>query len=162
MVCPSGRLAQGSEPGARIRRRFHLSSEPALRSPSAGHGRRRLHRPRSPLVRVRALDPPPRKPALSFTKTETKATRLLVISRGAGSMNEEVEKELRSAFADHLIVDFDPHEDIEKLVSSRARIIVAGGGGTLGFMGRKVAGSPHPHRVNLPGSIHKLPPRIRL
>src|SRR5207249_4747518 len=84
-----GRPAQGSEPGARIRRRFHLSSEPALRSPPAGHGRRRLHRPRSPLVRVRALDPPPRKPALSFTKTETKATRLLVISRGAGSKIED-------------------------------------------------------------------------
>src|SRR2546428_13966869 len=105
MVCPSGRLAQGSEPGARIRRRFHLSSGPAIRSPSAGHGRRRLHRPRSPLVRVRALDPPPRKPALRFTKAETKATPLLVILRAARPMNEEVVKWLRSAFADDLTVD---------------------------------------------------------
>ena len=103
---------------------------------------------------------------MSFTKTETKATRLLVISRGAGSMNEEVEKELRSAFADHLIVDFDPHEDIEKLVSSRARIIVAGGDGTVEFMVRKFADSRHPIGVISLGTFNNLaralglPPKI--
>ncbi len=93
---------------------------------------------------------------MSVAKTETKATRLLVISRGAGSMTEEVEKKLRSAFADHLIVDFDPNEDIEKLVSSRARIIVAGGDGTVEFMVRKFADSLHPIGVISLGTFNNL------
>ncbi|HYS97736.1 MAG TPA: diacylglycerol kinase family protein [Candidatus Dormibacteraeota bacterium] len=103
---------------------------------------------------------------MSVAKTETRATRLLVISRGAGSMNEEVEKKLRSAFADHLIVDFDPNEDIGKLVSSRARIIVAGGDGTVEFMVRKFADSLHPIGVISLGTFNNLaralglPPKI--
>ncbi len=103
---------------------------------------------------------------MSVAKTETRATRLLVISRGAGSMNEEVEKKLRSAFADHLIVDFDPNEDIGKLVSSRARIIVAGGDGTVEFMVRKFADSRHPIGVISLGTFNNLaralglPPKI--
>ena len=64
---------------------------------------------------------------MSTVKTRTKATRVLVISRGAGNMKPDVEAKLRKVFADYLVVDFDPDQDIEKLISSRARIVVACG-----------------------------------
>ena len=102
------------------------------------------------------MDSAARQPLLSVAHTRTKATRLLIISRGAGSMSEEVEKKLRAAFADHLIVDFDPDEDIEKLISSRARIVVAGGDGTVEFVVRKFADSQHPIGVISLGTFNNL------
>ena len=83
-------------------------------------------------------------------------TRVLVISRNAGSMNEEVEAKLRKAFADHTIVDFDPKEDISKLVSSRGRIIVAGGDGTVEFFVRKFADTKHPLGIISMGTYNNL------
>ena len=83
-------------------------------------------------------------------------SRLLVISRGAGSMSDEVEKKLRSAFADHLIVDFDPDADLEKLVSPRARIVVAGGDGTVEFIVRKLADTKHPVGIVPLGTFNNL------
>ena len=83
-------------------------------------------------------------------------SRLLLISRGAGSMSDEVEKKLRSAFADHLIVDFDPDADLEKLVSPRARIVVAGGDGTVEFIVRKLADTKHPVGIVPLGTFNNL------
>jgi len=83
-------------------------------------------------------------------------SHLLVISRGAGSMSDEVEKKLRSAFADHLIVDFDPDADLEKLVSPRARIVVAGGDGTVEFIVRKLADTKHPVGIVPLGTFNNL------
>jgi diacylglycerol kinase (ATP) len=81
---------------------------------------------------------------LSATEAKTRATRVLVISRGAGSMTQEIEAKLRLAFADHLVIDFDPEADIEDLFTAQARIVVAGGDGTVEFMLRKLADSKHP------------------
>ncbi len=84
------------------------------------------------------------------------ATRLLVISRGSGSMNPEVEDKLRKAFADHLIVDFDPDQDLEALVTPQARIVVAGGDGTVEFIVRKFAESKHPLGIIPLGTFNNL------
>ncbi|TMD17700.1 MAG: hypothetical protein E6I96_00280 [Chloroflexi bacterium] len=89
------------------------------------------------------------KPALT-------ATRLLVLSRGAGGMTEEVEAKLRKAFVDHLIVDFDPDQDLEALISPRGRIVVAGGDGTVEFIVRKFADTQHPIGVISLGTFNNL------
>ena len=68
----------------------------------------------------------------------------MIISPKAGSMTAEVEKKLRTKFADHLIIEFDPKEDFEKLISARAPVVVAGGDGTIEFVVRKLADSQHP------------------
>ena len=74
----------------------------------------------------------------------TKASRLLILSRGAGSMTAELESKLREMFADHLVIDFDPKKDFEKLITPRATVVVAGGDGTVEFIVRRLADSKHP------------------
>ena len=91
-----------------------------------------------------------------------KATRLLVISPKAGSMNEEVEAKLRKAFTDYTIVEFDPKEDVSKLVSSRARIVVAGGDGTVEFFVRKFADTNHPLGIISMGTYNNLARALKL
>ena len=93
---------------------------------------------------------------MSAVKTQTKATRVLVISHGAGRMNQDVEARLRKAFADHLVLDFNPDKDIEKLISTRARIVVAGGDGTVEFIVRKFADSKHPVGIVALGTYNNL------
>jgi diacylglycerol kinase (ATP) len=94
---------------------------------------------------------------MSAAKTATaKATRVLLISPKAGSMNAGVEKKLRAAFADHLIVEFDPKKDLGELVTARARIVVAGGDGTVEFIVRKFADSQHPVGILPLGTFNNL------
>jgi diacylglycerol kinase family enzyme len=81
---------------------------------------------------------------------------MLVISRKAGSMTPEIEAKLRTAFADHLVVDFDPDTDFEKLITPQARIVVAGGDGTVEFMLRKLADSKHPIGVLSLGTFNNF------
>jgi diacylglycerol kinase family enzyme len=59
-------------------------------------------------------------------------------------MTPEVEATLRAEFADYLVVDFDPKEDIEKLITPRATVVVAGGDGSVEFVVRKLADTMHP------------------
>ena len=92
----------------------------------------------------------------------SEATRLLVVSRGAGGDNPEVEEKLRKAFADYLVIDFDPKEEIEKLVSPQARIVVAGGDGTVEFFVRKFADSTHPIGIIPLGTYNNLARALRL
>lgn len=47
-------------------------------------------------------------------------------------------------FADYLIVPFDPKQDFEKLITPRARVVIAGGDGSIEFVVRKLADSKHP------------------
>jgi len=91
-----------------------------------------------------------------------KPTRLLVISRNAGSMNADAELKLRTAFADHLIVDFDPDRDVGELVSDRARIVVAGGDGTVEFIVRKFADTKHPIGIVPLGTFNNLARALHL
>ncbi|OLC65521.1 MAG: hypothetical protein AUG06_01190 [Actinobacteria bacterium 13_1_20CM_2_65_11] len=76
--------------------------------------------------------------------TQRKATRLLVISTGAGNITPEIETRLRLLFADYLIIPFDPKHDFEKLITPRARVVIAGGDGSVEFVVRKLADSKHP------------------
>ncbi len=85
-----------------------------------------------------------------------KPTRVLVLSRNAGGMNEEVERKLRAAFGDHMIVDFDPQDDLLSRISGRSRIVVAGGDGTVEFMVRRFADTRHPIGIIPLGTFNNL------
>ena len=85
-----------------------------------------------------------------------KATRLLVISPQSGSMTADLERKLRTVFADHLIVEFDPKEDLSELVSPQARIVVAGGDGSVEFIVRKFADTQHPVGIIPLGTFNNL------
>jgi len=71
-------------------------------------------------------------------------------------MTPEIEAKLRSAFADHLVIDFDPDSDFEKLITPQARIVVAGGDGTVEFMLRKLADTKHPVGVLSLGTFNNF------
>ena len=71
------------------------------------------------------------------------AKKLLIISSKAGSITPDVEAQLRKAFADHLIVEFDPKNDFRKLVTADGLVVVAGGDGTIGFVARALVESDH-------------------
>ena len=89
-------------------------------------------------------------------------TRLLVLSRLARGMNERVEMRLRHDFADHTIIDFDPHEDITKLVSKQGRVVVAGGDGTVESIVRRLAETRHPVGIIPLGTFNNLARALRL
>lgn len=84
------------------------------------------------------------------------ATRLLVISTNAGAMTDEVQAKLRKAFADYDVVDFDPEQDVARQLSPRAKIVVAGGDGTIEFMVRKFADTQHPIGIISLGTYNNL------
>jgi diacylglycerol kinase family enzyme len=73
-----------------------------------------------------------------------KAEKLLVISGGAGTMDDKVEARLRTELADHLVVNFDPMVEIAKLITPRASVVVAGGDGTVEHVVRQLATTDHP------------------
>jgi diacylglycerol kinase family enzyme len=77
-------------------------------------------------------------------------------------MNAQVEAKLRKAFADYQIVEFDPKEDISKLVSSQGRIVVAGGDGTVEFFVRKFADTNHPLGIISMGTYNNLARALNL
>jgi len=74
---------------------------------------------------------------------KTLASSVLIISTGAGAVTPEVEQELRKAFYGHLILDFNPKEDFRKLITPDARVVVAGGDGTIGFVSRELIDTRH-------------------
>jgi diacylglycerol kinase (ATP) len=77
------------------------------------------------------------------TSNQPLTERLLIISPKAGSMTAEVEAKLRSAFSDYTIVEFDPRADFMKMLAPKSSVIAAGGDGTIGFVARKLADTPH-------------------
>jgi len=79
-----------------------------------------------------------------MSSSKTPAGKLLILSRRAGSMDDQIEANLREAYADHLIVEFETNHDFAKLITPRAPVIVAGGDGTVEFVIRALADSDHP------------------
>ena len=69
--------------------------------------------------------------------------KLLIISSKAGSITPAIEAQLRKAFADFTIVEFDPADDFRKLLAPEARVVVAGGDGTIGFVARALVDTNH-------------------
>ena len=96
-------------------------------------------------------------------KRKTKlANSLLILSSKAGSMTPQIEAKLRKAFDGSLIVEFDPKMDLEKLVSPRATIIVAGGDGTIGWVVRRLADTKHPLGILSMGTFNNFAKSLHL
>jgi diacylglycerol kinase (ATP) len=90
------------------------------------------------------------------------AKSLLILSSKAGSMTPAIESKLRKAFADSMIVEFDPKMDLEKLVSPTAMIIVAGGDGTIGWVVRRLAETKHPLGILSMGTFNNFAKSLHL
>jgi diacylglycerol kinase (ATP) len=76
-----------------------------------------------------------------MTRREGTATRMLVISAGAKGVTEAARHKLDAAFPGYAQIDFDPRQDLRRLLSSHATVVVAGGDGTVGWVARALAGS---------------------
>jgi diacylglycerol kinase (ATP) len=100
-----------------------------------------------------------KRPARSSAKG---ATSLLIMSSKAGSMTPQIEAKLRKAFAGSLIVEFDPKMDIEKLVSPKATVIVAGGDGSIGWVVRRLADTKHPLGILSMGTFNNFAKSLHL
>jgi diacylglycerol kinase family enzyme len=98
----------------------------------------------------------------SSTPATKDAKSLLILSSKAGSMTPAIEEKLRKAFASSLVVEFDPKMDIEKLVSPKATIIVAGGDGTIGWVVRKLADTRHPIGILSMGTFNNFAKSLHL
>ena len=77
-------------------------------------------------------------------------------------MTPEIEAKLRKAFANSLIAEFDPKMDLETLVSPRAKIIVAGGDGTIGWVVRRLADTKHPLGIVSMGTFNNFAKSLHL
>ena len=91
-----------------------------------------------------------------------RTTSLLILSSKAGSMTPQIEAKLRKAFASSLIVEFDPKMDLEELVSPRAKIMVAGGDGSIGWVVRRLADSKHPLGILSMGTFNNFAKSLHL
>jgi diacylglycerol kinase family enzyme len=97
------------------------------------------------------------------SKTGVKAAdSLLILSSKAGSMTPEIEAKLRKAFASSTIVEFDPKMDMEKLVSPKGTVIVAGGDGSIGWVVRKLADTKHPLGILSMGTFNNFAKSLHL
>jgi len=95
------------------------------------------------LTKKKAAPTRPRKRAEAPPPPQRRTDKLLIISAKAGSITPEIEAQLRKAFADHLIVEFDPKVDFQALLTPKARVVVAGGDGTIGFVSRALVDSEY-------------------
>jgi diacylglycerol kinase family enzyme len=100
-------------------------------------------------------------PARKPTSTK-RATHLLILSSKAGSMTPEVEAKLRKAFPRSLILEFDPKMDIEKLVTPRATVVVAGGDGSIGWVVRRLVDTKHPVGILSMGTFNNFAKSLHL
>jgi diacylglycerol kinase family enzyme len=91
-----------------------------------------------------------------------RAASLLILSSKAGSMTPEIEAKLRKAFARSLVVEFDPTMELEKLVSPKGMVIVAGGDGTIGWVVRRLADTKHPVGILSLGTFNNFAKSLRL
>jgi diacylglycerol kinase family enzyme len=68
-----------------------------------------------------------------------RAAQLLVLSSRSGGLNSEIEARLRQEFSDHTVVRFGAVKRIRSLVTPNAKVVVAGGDGTIGAVVRRLA-----------------------
>src|SRR6266851_1192399 len=67
-----------------------------------------------------------------------RTAQLLVLSSRAGGLNSEIEARLRQEFSDHTVVRFGAVNRIRSLVAPNAKVVVAGGDGTVGAFGETI------------------------
>jgi len=94
--------------------------------------------------------------ATKKASTPKRATHLLIMSSKAGSMTPEIDAKLRRAFPSSLILEFDPKMDIEKLVTPRATVVVAGGDGSIGWVVRRLVDTRHPVGILSMGTFNNF------
>ena len=68
-----------------------------------------------------------------------RAAQLLVLSSRSSGLNSEIEARLRQELSDHMAVRFGAVKRIRSLVTPNARVVVAGGDGTVGAVVRQLA-----------------------
>lgn len=91
-----------------------------------------------------------------------RATNVLILSSKAGSITPEVEGKIRKAFEDSLIVEFDPKMDLEKLLTPNAKVVVAGGDGTIGWVVRHLVDTNHPLGIISMGTFNNFAKSLHL
>jgi len=67
-----------------------------------------------------------------------RTAQLLVLSSRAGGLISQIEARLRQEFSDHTVVRFGAVKRIGTLVTPNAKVVVAGGDGTLGAVVRQL------------------------
>jgi diacylglycerol kinase family enzyme len=77
-------------------------------------------------------------------------------------MTPEIVAKLRKAFASSTIVEFDPKMKLEKLISRKAMVIVAGGDGTVGWVVRELADTKHPLGILSMGTFNNFAKSLHL
>jgi diacylglycerol kinase (ATP) len=100
--------------------------------------------------------------ARKSTATPKSDGSLLITSSKAGSMTPEIVAKLRKAFVRSAIVEFDPKMDLEKLISPKAMVIVAGGDGTVGWVVRRLADTKHPVGILSMGTFNNFAKSLHL
>jgi diacylglycerol kinase (ATP) len=100
--------------------------------------------------------------AAKKTTPSRRATHLLIVSSKAGSMTPEIEAKLRRAFPRSLVLEFDPKLDIEKLITPRATVVVAGGDGTIGWVVRRLVDTRHPVGILSMGTFNNFAKSLHL
>ena len=71
-------------------------------------------------------------------------------------MTPAAEAKIRKAFAESVVVDFDPDLDLDKLVAPTAEVVVAGGDGTVGWVVRRLVETRHPLGVISLGTFNNF------
>jgi diacylglycerol kinase family enzyme len=92
----------------------------------------------------------------------SRATNVVIFSSKAGSVTPEVEARVREAFEDSLIVEFDPKMDLEKLLTPAAKVVVAGGDGTVGWAVRQLVDTKHPLGIISLGTFNNFAKSLHL
>jgi diacylglycerol kinase family enzyme len=75
---------------------------------------------------------------------ERTASGLVLVSSAAGSITDEIEHRLREVFKEDMVLDLDPQQDFLSELTPGAKVIVAGGDGTVRFVARRLAGTDNP------------------
>src|SRR5947208_16271142 len=90
-----------------------------------------------------------------------RAARLLVLSSRAGGLNAEIESRIRQAFADHTVLRFGAVKRIQTLVTPTPKVVVGGGGGTVGAVVGRAAGTGRRIRVIPRGTFNNFAITLR-
>src|SRR5256714_15073761 len=91
-----------------------------------------------------------------------RATSVVVLSSKAGSFRPEVEPKTRGAFADSLVVEFDPKMDLQKLLKPTATVVVCGGDGTVGWVVRRLVETKQPLGIISMGTFNNFAKSLHL
>lgn len=108
------------------------------------------------------MDPAAGQFGLRHSPTSARTNSLVIISSKAGSITPKIEAKIRRSFARSLIVEFDPTMDIDRLISPRATVVIAGGDGTIGWAVRRLVDTKHPLGILSMGTFNNFAKSLHL